>query len=134
MWGQRLPGSGGLSPGLVGLRLGGGAPYISPVPTAGGAAVDAVVWLDVILRREYEVRVASALRKMLPTPTGEACGREAPASLPGRQEALVAPCHALTRVRPLPCIADIQDQGVGEARTRDLQSERHPVGRATGRH
>ena len=68
MWGQRLPGSGGLSPGLVGLRLGGGTPYISPVPTAGGAAVVAVVWLEGILRRGYEVRVARALRKVAPAP------------------------------------------------------------------
>src|SRR5450759_5958904 len=66
MWGQRLPGAGGIPPGLVRLRLGGGAPYFSRVPTAGGAAVVAVVWLDAILQLEYEVRVASALRKILP--------------------------------------------------------------------
>jgi hypothetical protein len=67
MWGQRLPGAGGKPPGLVGRRLGGGAPYFSQVPTAGGAAVVAVVWLDGIVQLEHEVRVASALRKILPT-------------------------------------------------------------------
>jgi len=67
MWGQRLPGAGGIPPGLVRLRLGGGAPYFSRVPTAGGAAVVAVVWLDSIVQLEHEVRVAATLRKILPT-------------------------------------------------------------------
>jgi len=73
MWGQRLPGAGGISPGQVGLGLGGGAPYFSQVPTAGGAAVVAVVWLDSSLPYEDEFHVAATLRKILPTPgKGEA--------------------------------------------------------------
>jgi hypothetical protein len=61
---------GGRAPGQVGRRLGGGAPYFSQVPTAGGAAVVAVVWLDGILRPQYGARVASALRKILPAAAG----------------------------------------------------------------
>jgi hypothetical protein len=61
MWGQRLPGEGGTSPGHVGHGLWWGRTVQQSHPDGLGAVV-AVVWLGGILQRGCEAGVAPAFR------------------------------------------------------------------------